>query len=159
MVKKIMILTLVIVCMTITLVASVEPVEAEQTPSPDKLFAYESYQGEYHWYYYTLKDYECDMDLITMLSIARLETGNFTSDAYVNGHNWGGISINEKPLVYESEEDGVIAFVNLMQSYYDKGLRTPEEIGKKYCPINSEWSNLVKKIMNEEQNNIQVRWE
>lgn len=134
-----------------------EPIE-ENAP----LVENESYNGDLWYFYYTLKNYaeelECDMPVIVMMSIARYETGNFTSDAYIYGHNWGGISINEKPVSYESEEAGVIAYINLMQSYYEKGLDTLEKIGERYCPINNDWAKNVKKIMREEEKNIMITY-
>lgn len=85
------------------------------------------------------------------LAIARLETGHFTSEAFLNGNNVGGISENEIPLTYETIEDGVEHFVsNLSQNYFGKGLNTPEQIGKKYCPGNAKaWAENVRLLMEE----------
>lgn len=87
------------------------------------------------------------------LAIARLETGNFTSDAFLKGNNVGGLSTAEIPHTYGTLEDGVNAFVgNLSKNYYGKGIKTIEEIGKKYCPMNAEgWSDAVKEITNEKK--------
>lgn len=88
------------------------------------------------------------IDSNVALGIARLETGNFTSAAYVNGNNPGGMSINEIPIVYSTIEEGVEAFVsNLANNYFNIGLTTPETIGQKYCPINPNWANLVRQMM------------
>lgn len=82
------------------------------------------------------------------LAIARLETGWFTSSAYVNGNNPGGMSINEIPITYPTIEEGVDAFVsNLHRNYISLGLDTPEEIGPKYCPVNPNWVNIVNQLM------------
>lgn len=82
------------------------------------------------------------------LAIARLETGWFKSNAYINGNNPGGMSRNEKPIKYDTIEEGVEAFIsNLANNYFAIGLDTPEEIGKKYCPVNPEWASLVRQLM------------
>ena len=93
------------------------------------------------------KDYMIPSDIA--LAIAKLETGHFSSRAYLEGNNVGGLSVNEEPLAFDSLEEGVDAFVsNLANNYYAEGLDTPEEIGKKYCPINEEhWVALVKELM------------
>lgn len=82
------------------------------------------------------------------LAIARLETGWFTSNAYVNKNNPGGLSRNEVPISFDTIEEGVEAFIsNLAENYFAIGLDTPEEIGKKYCPVNPEWASLVRDLM------------
>lgn len=82
------------------------------------------------------------------LAIARLETGWFTSNAYVYGNNPGGMSINEVPITYGSIEEGVEAFVkNLAMNYFSIGLDTPEKIGAKYCPANPDWDDIVVELM------------
>ena len=83
------------------------------------------------------------------LAIAKLETGHFTSNAYLNYNNPGGMSINEVPIKYDTIEDGVEAFIsNLAENYFANGLTTPESISKKYCPCNAEtWANIVTQLM------------
>lgn len=82
------------------------------------------------------------------LAIAKLETGHFTSRAYTEGNNVGGLSVDEVPLEYDSLDEGVDAFVgNLAENYFAEGLTTPEEIGKKYCPVNEQWAEIVNEIM------------
>lgn len=85
------------------------------------------------------------------LAIAQLETGHFTSDAFLYGNNVGGISKNEVPLTYKTVEDGVEHFVsNLSKNYFGKGLNTPEQISRKYCPANAEaWAESVRLLMEE----------
>lgn len=81
-------------------------------------------------------------------AISRLETGNFTSAAFKNGHNWGGLSVNEKPLSYSNDEEGCAAFVGLLIKYKD--MDTAEELGHKWCPINYEnWVKNVNVLMTE----------
>lgn len=82
------------------------------------------------------------------LAISVLETGWWSSDAYIYGNNPGGMSINEVPIVYSSIDEGVDAFVsNLADNYFGMGLDTPEEIGAKYCPVDPEWGSKVTAIM------------
>ncbi len=88
------------------------------------------------------------IDSSVVLGIARLETGNFTSYAYLVGNNPGGMSVNEVPIVYGSIEEGVEAMVsNLAHNYFAIGLTTPELIGQKYCPINPNWANMVRSLI------------
>lgn len=88
------------------------------------------------------------IDSSIVLAIARLETGNFTSHAYLVGNNPGGMSVNEVPIIYASIEEGVEAMVsNLANNYFAIGLTTPELIGQKYCPVNPNWSNMVRSLM------------
>lgn len=88
------------------------------------------------------------IDSSIVLAIARLETGNFTSYAYLVGNNPGGMSVNEVPIIYSSIEQGVEAMVsNLANNYFAIGLTTPELIGQKYCPVNPNWANMVRSLM------------
>lgn len=88
------------------------------------------------------------IDSSIVLAIARLETGNFTSYAYLVGNNPGGMSVNEVPIFYASIEEGVEAMVsNLANNYFAIGLTTPELIGQKYCPVNKNWAYLVRNLM------------
>ena len=83
------------------------------------------------------------------LAIARLETGHFTSDAYLTGNNVGGLSDNEVPRSYATLEDGVAAYIECLKTYYAAGLTTPELIGERWCPVNEKWVDIVKDIMQE----------
>lgn len=88
------------------------------------------------------------IDSSVVLGIVRLETGNFTSYAYLVGNNPGGMSVNEVPIIYGSIEEGVEAMVsNLAHNYFAIGLTTPELIGQKYCPVNPNWAYLVRSLM------------
>lgn len=92
-----------------------------------------------------------DETLSILIAISRLETGNWTSPAYSDWNNFGGMSINERPMAFDSRIEGCRAFVeNLIENYIEEGLTTPESIGSKYCPVNSEWPELIKEIMEEE---------
>lgn len=88
------------------------------------------------------------IDSSIVLGIARLETGNFTSYAYLVGNNPGGMSVNEVPITYSSIEEGVEAMVsNLAHNYFAIGLTTPELISQKYCPVNPNWANMVRSLI------------
>ena len=87
------------------------------------------------------------------LAIARLETGNFTSAAFIECNNVGGMSVDEVPITYDSLEDGVDAFVkNLADNYFGQGLDTVEAISCKYCPVNaSEWAKVVNELLKKQR--------
>ena len=95
------------------------------------------------------KEYGIDPDI--PLAIAKLETGHFTSRAYIEGNNVGGLSVDEVPMEFDSLDAGIEAFVqNLAENYFAQGLDTVEEIGKKYCPVNEEhWVNIVNQLVKE----------
>lgn len=95
---------------------------------------------------------ECDkygVDAELALAIARLETGHFTSEAYTEYNNVGGLSRDEEPIKFKDLETGVEAFVrNLHDNYIAEGLDTVDEIAPKYCPVNQEqWAETVKALM------------
>lgn len=91
---------------------------------------------------------EYGIDHQLLLAIAKLETGHFTSAAYTEGNNVGGMSIDEVPMTFESLPEGVDAYVkNLTENYFEIGLDTPEEIGRKYCPVNPQWAETVRGLM------------
>lgn len=83
-----------------------------------------------------------------VLAISKLETGHFTSNAYLYKNNPGGLSRNEVPMSFSTIEEGVDRFVsNLSNNYISIGLNTVEEIGDKYCPNNPRWAKLVRSVM------------
>ena len=81
------------------------------------------------------------------IAIARLETGHFTSAAYLQGNNVGGLSVKEIPLTFSTREEGVKAFVENLTTYYAAGLTTPEAIQPVYCPGNENWTAVVRQLM------------
>ena len=91
---------------------------------------------------------ELEIPYDIVIAIARLETGWFTSDAYIYGNNPGGLSVNECPITFQTKKEGVYAFCNnLSENYFRIGLTTVEAIGSKYCPVNPSWAYLVRSIM------------
>ena len=88
------------------------------------------------------------VDYRIVLAIARLETGWFKSSAFLNRNNPGGLSRNEVPMSFSTQEEGVEAFVsNLKRNYFDQGLDSPSKIGTKYCPVNPQWASMVERLM------------
>ena len=94
-----------------------------------------------------------------VVSISRHETGKWTSKAFLNKNNLGGIMCSTGLRTYSSLDEGVEAFVSLLKNrYFDKGLDTIEKIQPVYCPINADndphnlnqyWLPMVTKYYNE----------
>lgn len=82
------------------------------------------------------------------VAISRLETGHWTSYAYTYHNNVGGLSDNEVPRTYPSREAGVEAFIRCLETYFDKGLNTPESMSSVYCPPDPVgWATKVRALM------------
>ena len=99
------------------------------------------------------KEYE--IDYILAVSIARVETGNFTSEVFMKYNNLGGLSNDYEWYKYNTLIEGVNAYVSMLKlEYINKGLDTPEKMQPKYCPgkDGEHWISLVRKIMEEEKN-------
>ena len=94
-----------------------------------------------------------------VVSISRHETGKWTSKAFLEKHNLGGIMCSTGLRVYATQDEGIDAFVSLLKNrYFDKGLDTIEKIQPVYCPIgasndpkglNQHWLPMVTKYYNE----------
>lgn len=92
------------------------------------------------------------------IAISRWETGNYTSSAFKNKNNVGGMMCSSGLINYNSLDEGIHAFVkNLKNNYFDIGLDTIDKIKPKYCPdnagndpngLNKYWLNGVKEIYN-----------
>lgn len=98
---------------------------------------------------------EYNVDYTLAVSIARVETGNFTSEVFLKYNNLGGLSNDYKWYKYNTLIEGINAYVSMLkQEYIDKGLDTPEKMQPKYCPgkDGEHWISLVRKIMEEERN-------
>ena len=89
------------------------------------------------------------IDPSVAVAISRLETGHWTSDAYIYHNNVGGLSDNEVPRSYPTVEDGVKAFVECLVTYWEKGLTTPELMESTYCPPAEPgtWAAKVRSLM------------
>lgn len=106
------------------------------------------------------KEYKMtDEQAYLLIAISRHETGNWTSSAFKNKNNFGGLMGSNGLKTYSSFDEGLDAFVSLLKNrYFDKGLNTPEKIQPVYCPIgakndpnglNKYWKTNVKKYYNE----------
>ena len=94
-----------------------------------------------------------------VVSISRHETGKWTSKAFLNKNNLGGIMCSTGLRSYNSLDEGVDAFVSLLKRrYFDRGLDTIEKIQPVYCPVgatndphnlNQYWLPMVTKYYNE----------
>lgn len=94
-----------------------------------------------------------------VVSISRHETGKWTSKAFLEKHNLGGIMCSTGLRQYGSLDEGIDAFVSLLKNrYFDKGLDTIEKIQPVYCPVgasndpkglNQHWLPMVTKYYNE----------
>ena len=94
----------------------------------------------------TCSEYSVSYDIC--LAIARLETGWFTSDAYIYNNNPGGMMYRGAVMSFDSVKSGVEAFIsNLAENYFYIGLDTPELIGPKYCPGSQHWIDQVRSLM------------
>lgn len=93
------------------------------------------------------------------IAISRWETGNYTSKAFKEKNNVGGMMCNSGLINYNSLDEGIEKFlINLKNNYFDIGLDTIEKIQKKYCPVgavndpaglNQYWLGGVTNLYNE----------
>lgn len=98
-----------------------------------------------------------DIDYCLTYAIAKHETGDFTSEAWLNKNNPAGIFINSKLHTFYSQDFGIhYMMVNLKKNYIDIGLNEIGEIGSKYAPIgindngtNKFWVPKVTEYYNE----------
>lgn len=97
---------------------------------------------EYTTCYIKDKAKEIGLDWKIAVAISKWETGNYTSAAYKQKNNVGGLmywnNSTKKMELYQfdSLETGIDTFINLLKKeYIDKGLDTLEEIQKVYCPV------------------------
>jgi hypothetical protein len=79
-----------------------------------------------------------DQALIT-LSISKHETGKWTSNAFKNKNNFGGVMKKGSLANYKTQEEGLDAFITLLKNYYfGQGRNTIKKIGEKYCPVGAK---------------------
>ena len=96
---------------------------------------------------------------ILVIAISKHETGKWTSNAFKNKNNFGGVMCSTGLKIYNTYNEGLEAFVKLLKNrYFDKGLNTIEKIGGVYCPIgatndptgvNQYWIPNITKFYNE----------
>lgn len=110
--------------------------------------------------YNKAKEYNMtDNQAYLIIAISKHETGNWTSSAFKNKNNFGGLMGTNGLKVYDTQNDGLDAFVKLLKNrYFDKGLNTIEKIQPIYCPVgakndpnglNKYWKTNVQKYYNE----------
>lgn len=76
---------------------------------------------------------------LLVVAISTHETGYWTSKAFTENHNFGGIMTSKGLKSYSTYEEGLDHFVKVLKNYYfDEGLTTIEQIGAKYCPVGAE---------------------
>lgn len=76
---------------------------------------------------------------LLVVAISTHETGYWTSKAFTESHNFGGIMTSKGLKSYSTYEEGLDHFVKVLKNYYfDEGLTTIEQIGAKYCPVGAE---------------------
>ena len=97
-----------------------------------------------HMIYYAAKDTMVDPYLA--ISISRLETGHYTSRAFREGYNFGGVTVVEGLREYDSLNEGLYRFIRLLEWYYSEGMDTAEKIQPVYCPPNDDWDEVVNSI-------------
>lgn len=89
------------------------------------------------------------------VAISRLETGHWKSNPFKKYNNVGGMKYRGKIMKFDSLNEGIERFVkNLKKNYFDQGLNTPAKMQKKYCPPNSDWDEMVVKIMEMRMNRL-----
>ena len=89
------------------------------------------------------------VDEVLAISIARLETGHYTSRLFTESNNFGGMGNGKRYYTYKSPEDGAKAFVKMIKAYADKGMDTPKKMQKTYCPNNEAWADMVEELKGE----------
>lgn len=97
--------------------------------------------------------------ILISIAISKHETSRYTSYAFTELNNVGGMMCNSGLISYDSLESGIDAFlINLKNNYFDIGLDTLEKIQPKYCPIgadndpnglNKYWLSGTQKMYNE----------
>lgn len=100
-----------------------------------------------------------DEEILISIAISKWETGNYTSSAFKEKNNVGGMMCNSGLISYSSLDKGIEKFlINLKNNYFDIGLNTLEKIQPKYCPIgakndptglNKNWLSGTNKMLNE----------
>lgn len=76
---------------------------------------------------------------LLVVAISRHETGNWTSSAFKNRNNFGGMMCKTGLATYKTFDEGLDKFTTLLNDYYfAKGRNTIEKIGAIYCPVGAK---------------------
>lgn len=110
-------------------------------------------------YYKALENELTENQAFIILAISKHETGNWSSKAFLNKNNLGGIMCRYGLKSYNSLDEGINALIQLLKNrYFLQGLDTIEKIQPVYCPIgadndpnnlNQYWLPNVSKYYNE----------
>ena len=77
--------------------------------------------------------------ILISIAISKWETGNYTSNDFLNKNNVGGVMCDIGLRTYATLDDGITHFLtNLKNNYFDIGLDTLEKIQPKYCPVGAK---------------------
>lgn len=86
---------------------------------------------------------------ILMVAISIYETGWYESNLSTKYNNFGGMKGNEDWLHFNTQEEGVEAFVNMLSKYYiDQGLDEPYKMQNKYAGGSTTWAGKVEATVN-----------
>lgn len=89
---------------------------------------------------------DVDVDPYLAIAISRLETGHYTSTAFIEGNNFGGITIRGEVASFDSLASGLDRYVSLLGWYSRNGMTTAETMQSTYCPPNENWDEIVNEI-------------
>ena len=119
-------------------IAMVQEQEIVEEPKQEEIALFDN-DNENNIYNYAIEQGLTRNQALLIISISRHETGNWTSKAFKNNNNFGGIMTSKGLKNYDSYEEGLHDFVRILKNYYfDLGLDTIEKIGAKYCPVGAE---------------------
>ena len=90
------------------------------------------------------------------IAVMKLESGNGKSRLARVKNNLFGLNAtggnNEQAYSFETKADSVYKFGEIIsEKYVGKGLKTIDEVGRKYCPANEKWADLIVRIMNSDR--------
>ncbi|MEG0176451.1 glucosaminidase domain-containing protein [Anaerorhabdus sp.] len=93
------------------------------------------------------KAIELGLDPVFVVALANHETGAGSSYICINKHNFGGMRGGDGWMSFASREAGIDAFLNLLVSYSEKGLSTPETMVVRYAANSPAWVGAIRKGM------------
>lgn len=91
------------------------------------------------------------LDPYLAVAIVLHETGcKWTCSSLVrNNYNIGGLKSGGKFIKYDSLEEGIDGYLNILyNNYYNKGLTTPELMQSKYAPSSTTWTDKINWYIN-----------
>lgn len=103
------------------------------------------------WLYFYCEEY--GVDPYIAIAISRLETGNWTSEAF-SQYNFGGLTGSNGLYSFDSMQAGAERFISLISWYFENGMTTIAEMAPVYCPTDPySWAAQVNELMKEEMYN------